>query len=105
MLLIKCFTNRTVIYQQMPTYHHPQLNYQQHHFMMPNANRMPTSQRPTQTSPPEGNGHQRRHDRGTDSQGYGGGGGGNDSNEHSTGGGGPQSYVNVNNFSKYRPYM
>lgn len=90
---------------QMPTYHHPQLNYQQHHFMMPNANRMPTSQRPTQTSPPEGNGHQRRHDRGTDSQGYGGGGGGNDSNEHSTGGGGPQSYVNVNNFSKYRPYM
>jgi hypothetical protein len=77
--------------------------FNQHQFMMPTANRLPTSQRPAQTSPPEGNGghQQRRHDaRGNDNQGY----GGTDSVEHSNvGGGGAQTYVGK--FNTYRPYM
>jgi hypothetical protein len=103
----------------MQTYHHPQMNYHQQ-FMMPNAaNRMAGSQRPAQTSPPEGNnggGHQqqRRHQdvRGgvPDSQGvgYGGGNGagGPDSGvDHSSGGGAQsaaaQSYMNKFNYRQY----
>uniref|UniRef100_A0A914I870 LITAF domain-containing protein n=1 Tax=Globodera rostochiensis TaxID=31243 RepID=A0A914I870_GLORO len=50
---------------QMPTYPHP---YQHPQYMMSNANRLQTAQRPAQTSPPEGNvSNQRRG--GTDSQG------------------------------------
>uniref|UniRef100_A0A183BLU5 UBA domain-containing protein n=1 Tax=Globodera pallida TaxID=36090 RepID=A0A183BLU5_GLOPA len=85
---------------QMPTYPHP---YQHPQYMMSNANRLQTAQRPAQTSPPEGNVQNQRRG-GTDSQGYAGGAVPDSAGEqHSAGVSQPYGNPTFNN--KYRSYM